>query len=150
MGLDQYAYVCLQEGERKKFFEKATFDKDVEDFVNHTGVRKPHEIAYWRKHPNLQGWMVRLWESKGKPNEDLDLDPRWGSMFNGIELELTWEDLDKLEQDIKTGEMAELKTQGFFFGNPSDSRYREYDLEFIAEAKLQIFMGFKVFYNSSW
>jgi len=35
--------------------------------------------------------------------------------FNGIELELTWEDVDALERAIKHG-MLPL-TDGFFFGN---------------------------------
>ena len=27
-------------------------------------------LQTWRKHPNLQGWMERLWEKKGRPNYD--------------------------------------------------------------------------------
>ena len=38
MGLDQYAYKVV------------AHDEDNRD-----------EIAYWRKHPNLQGWMEQLW-----------------------------------------------------------------------------------------
>ena len=63
---------------------------------------------------------------------------------------LTWDDIDKLERDIKSGSMANLNTTGFFFGNPSDDYYREHDLEFVKNARAELFVGLKVFYNSSW
>jgi hypothetical protein len=69
-------------------------------------------------------------------------------MFNGIELELTWEDLDELEQAIKNKDLP--STRGFFFGDDSDEYYRLQDLEFIKNARAEIFSGLKVFYNSSW
>jgi hypothetical protein len=98
---------------------------------------EPREIAYWRKHPNLHGWMHRLWASRGNSGE-----------FNGDELELTWEDLDQLEQDIRNKKLP--GTSGFFFGNDADDHYREHDLKFVREAKAEAFLGLKVFYNSSW
>jgi hypothetical protein len=70
--------------------------------------------------------------------------------FNGVELELTWQDLDQLEKDIRSGSVASLQTIGFFFGDPSDDYYREHDLEFIKRARAELFSGLKVFYNSSW
>ena len=120
MGLDQFAYVA----------SKA--DTDWDDSSR-------QRIAYWRKHPNLQGWMQKLWESKGNSGD-----------FNGDELELTWEDIDKLEKDIKSGEVSRLGTTGLFFGNPSDDLYYEDDLKFCIDAKAECFLGRKVFYNSSW
>lgn len=133
MGLDQYAYVAAQGGEYDSYYEN-------------NNVAKPRELAYWRKHPNLQGWMEKLWLSKG----GIDEGSAWGSSFNGIELELTWEDLNKLEQDIKNGIVEKLDTKGFFFGNASDEYYRNQDLQFIADAKAELILGLKVFYNSSW
>ena len=118
MGLDQYAYVA----------SKANDDYE-----------KRQDIAYWRKHPNLQGWMEKLYEAKGGTEE-----------FNGVELELTWEDVDMLEKDIKSGVVAGLDTTGFFFGKPSDDYYYETDLKFCIDAKAECFLGRKVFYNSSW
>jgi len=89
--------------------------------------------------------MEKLWESKGKP-----APTGAGDMFNGVELELTWEDIDMLEKDIKRGSVAELGTTGFFFGDPSDDYYKEQDLKFCIDAKAELFLGRKVFYNSSW
>jgi hypothetical protein len=121
MGLDQYAYIA----------SKA--DTMYDD-------NSRQELAYWRKHPNLQGWIERLAEKKG-----LEYDS-----FNGVELELSWDDIDMLEKDIKSGEVSKLGTTGFFFGNPSDDYYYETDLKFCVDAKAELFLGRKVFYNSSW
>lgn len=130
MGLDQYAYAAA----------KANSD------WNNNNQR---ELAYWRKHPNLQGWMEQLWRAKGCPgvSNNLDIDNN-DVTFNGVEVELAWEDLDALEEDVKNARLP--PTGGFFFGNNSDAFYRETDLEFIRKARAEIFMGLKVFYNSSW
>ncbi len=121
MGLDMYAYVA----------SKA--DTDYDDTSR-------QELAYWRKHPNLHGWMEKLAEKKG-----LEYDS-----FNGVELELTWDDINQLEKDIHNGSMAKLNTEGFFFGKPSDDYYYEHDLKFCVDAKAELFLKRKVFYNSSW
>ena len=141
MGLDMYAYVASKKGQQSEYYETAEFDKTVNEFVS-TTVTKPYEIAYWRKHPNLHGWMQRLWERKGKPGGYDD------DRFNGIELELNWDDLDELERAIRHGQLP--NTTGFFFGDPADSHYYEQDLEFVNNAKAEVFLGLKVFYNSSW
>ena len=142
MGLDMYAYVASKKGQYNEFYETAEFDKITNEFESNT-VSKPRELAYWRKHPNLHGWMEQLWVSKNRPRESVG----W-PIFNGIELELTWDDLDKLERDIRQGRLP--NTEGFFFGNPSDDHYYKQDLEFVKNAKAEVFLGLKVFYNSSW
>ena len=138
-----YAYVASKAGQQNEFYEGAGFDKETGDYVNPT-VTKPREIAYWRKHPNLHGWMEQLWLRRGGSNEDSE----WGTNFNGIELELTHEDLDELERAITHNQLP--ATRGFFFGDGADDFYRESDLEFIKNARAELFFGLKVFYNSSW
>ena len=96
------------------------------------------EIAYWRKHPNLHGFFEKLAEEK-----KLDY-----TSFNGVELELSWDDLDRLEKHIARNELP--STSGFFFGNNADDYYKEEDLQFIKNARAELFMGLRVFYNSSW
>ena len=141
MGLDMYAYVATRSGQNDEYWEQAYIQENLnEDFSS--PVTKPRELAYWRKHPNRHGWMEDLWRSK---NDLHDVDDQ---MFNGIELELTWDDLNKLEQDIKEGNLP--STAGFFFGDNSDDYYRAQDLQFVADAKAEVFLGLKVFYNSSW
>lgn len=134
MGLDMYAYVATK-GQHNEHYDKGDWDETLKEFVS--PVEKPREIAYWRKHPNLHGWMHRLWEAKGGVGE-----------FNGDELELTWEDIDMLEHDIKNKHLP--TTGGFFFGNPADDYYQEQDLEFVKNARAELFLGLQVFYNSSW
>ena len=82
--------------------------------------------------------MEQLYYAKGGAEET----------FNGVELELTWEDIELLEKDILNDKLP--NTRGFFFGDPSDDYYRQKDLEFVKNAKAELFVGLKVFYNSSW
>ena len=118
MGLDMYAYIARK--------------NDNDELIS------SHEIAYWRKHPNLHGWMQKLAEEKKYSFRT----------FNGIELELTWEDVDRLEKAVKSRSLP--KTSGFFFGDNTDDIYYEDDLKFCVNAKAELFLGFRVFYNSSW
>lgn len=148
MGLDMYAYVANRAGQQSEFYDGAQFDKEAGDFVN-PNVSKPREIAYWRKHPNLHGWMEQLWIRKvNEAGGVIAEDSKWGSSFNGIELELTHEDLDELERAVTHGQLP--ATRGFFFGDGADDYYLKQDLKFIKNARAELFLGLKVFYNSSW
>ena len=130
MGLDQYAAIRLD-------------TKDEE------GNYESEELAYWRKHPHLQGFMADLWEEKGRPNapESSDENP-FGSDFICVELELTLEDIDALEAAIKGDTLPE--TSGFFFGDDSSEHYKEEDLEFCANARIALLDGETVVYSSWW
>ena len=136
MGLDQYAYIVAQGGEL-----------DGEQI----------HIAEWRKHNRLQGWMEKLWKSKGKPClEESD------GAFNCVPVELTFSDIEQLEAEITNMTMPE--TAGFFFGDDSfghtdedgnelpedDYYYKERDLEFIKDARKALTEGKKVYYSSWW
>ena len=124
-----YAYVATKPGAQEEYYEQ----------YNATGTAtQPRELAYWHKHPNLHGWMEELYYTKGG-----DVDT-----FNGVEVELTWDDLDELEQAILNDELPD--TKGFFFGDLSDDYYKQKDLTFIKNARAELFVGLKVFYNSSW
>lgn len=147
MGLDQYAYVAAREGQNAEWWDGAELDPDTRDYRN-AKITKPRELAYWRKHPNLQGWMESLWKRRIHESNQEIPESEWGSAFNGIELELTLEDLDDLERAVTHGQLP--ATQGFFFGDNSDQRYFNQDLEFIRQARAELFLGLKVFYNSSW
>ena len=130
MGLDQYAAIRLD-------------TKDEE------GNWNEEELAYWRKHPNLQGFMENLWEEKGRPNITKEQqDSVMGSDFNCVDLELTLEDIDALEASVRGEELPE--TGGFFFGDCSDEHYKEEDLEFCANARKALADGQMVIYSSWW
>ena len=148
MGLDMYAYTAARAGQQNDFYEGAEWDPELKESVN-PAVTRPREIAYWRKHPNLHGWMEQLWIRKlAAEGKQPEKDSEWGSVFNGVEVELTSEDLDELERAVTHGRLP--STTGFFFGDPSDDYYRDRDLEFIKNARAELFFGLKVFYNSSW
>ncbi len=136
MGLDMYAYAASRAGQYDEFWATAQAAEGSNEYHSPT-VTRPKEIAYWRKHPGLHGWFKAEWESEGNSGS-----------FNGDELEITWDMLERLEYDVINGELPE--TQGFFFGNPADAEYYTDDLEFIKNARVELFMGLKVFYNSSW
>ena len=95
------------------------------------------ELAYWRKHPSLQGFMEDLYHSKGGEGE-----------FNCVDVELTLEDLDGMEEALDENALPE--TVGFFFGENSEDHYAEQDREFIREARAAIKQGYTVVYSSWW
>ena len=136
-----YAYVAARAGQQDEFYEGADLDPDTKEYVN-PNVNRPREIAYWRKHPNLHGWMAQLWLRR-EGNELRETDN-----FNGIELELTADDLDDLEYAVQNNRLP--STTGFFFGNEADDYYKPSDLKFVQQARAEMFLGLKVFYNSSW
>ena len=123
MGLDQYAYSVdprLVEG---------SVDFKVPD-------GSARQIAYWRKHPDLQGWMQELYLAKGGQEE-----------FNCVNVRLELEDLDALEEAVRDGDLP--RTSGFFFGEstPDD---RDDDLIFIRDARQELAEGRVVYYTSWW
>lgn len=137
MGLDGYAYAAHERGERRRYWDNAKINKKTGEYES--PYKLPHQLAYWRKHRQLQEWMDNLWKEKGEPYPYND--SRWDSTFNCVELELEWDDIQKLEDDIKNCR------NGF-----SESCYhREEDLQFCLDAKEQIFLFRKrVFYYPSW
>ena len=118
MGLDQNAWKVSQEGERE-------------------------ELAYWRKHNRLQGWMEELWRSKGGDGE-----------FNLVDVTLDEDDLDRLEAAIQNKKLPE--TGGFFFGSDSyedyegEYGYKDSDIEFVQKARKALQGGWRVVYSCWW
>ena len=108
-------------------------------------------IADWRKHNRLHGYMAQLWEDKGCPNGNEDIP----ETFNCVPLELDKEDLEELKATILTRALPE--TQGFFFGHDSYDWSKDelkeadlYDLEFVKNGLKALKDGYKVHYNSWW
>ena len=78
MGLDMYAHSMPKDDNRPPV------DFDVEGLhLDHTP-----RIHYWRKHPNLHGWMAGRYYEKGGTDDD----------FNVNTVELTPGDIDELER----------------------------------------------------
>ena len=118
-------------------------------------------IAEWRKHPNLQGWMERLWRTQ-KYGDSKNPDPKTGEgysnqtylgdPFNQEEVELTLDDIKRLRLDIQNNTLngGYGDTTGFFFGNPADEEYKEDDIKFCDTAEYMLNQGYKVIYTSWW
>lgn len=118
MGLDQYGYTSFGDEEKK-------------------------QIAYWRKHNRLHGWMANLAVEKG-----IVSDPE---TFNCVDLELTEADIDSLEDALISFGLPE--TGGYFFGPDSydperSGRLHDQDMSFLAYAREAIENGGRVFYDA--
>tara|TARA_R100000808_G_C2034627_1_gene76917 strand:- start:34 stop:453 length:420 start_codon:yes stop_codon:yes gene_type:complete len=139
MGLDQYA--TARRGEPRKVPQTWTTtdadgnEKEVVEYYNEWD--DSIELAEWRKHPNLQGWMQDLYYEKGGEGS-----------FNCVDLELTLGDLEALEESLDAEALPE--TVGFFFGENADDHYAEQDREFIVKARAAIKQGYTVVYSSWW
>jgi hypothetical protein len=139
MGLDQYAYAVKKGNLRKEVdFQFKEYDTDGNLFLTNVSDEDFEEIAYWRKHHDLQGWMRKLYEKKGGESPE----------FNCNKLLLTSKDLDELEKDVRKGKLP--KTTGFYFGSGNTDGYAETDLNFISKAREYISNGYDIVYDSLW
>lgn len=132
MGLDMFA--------RAVKFIDGHEEPEVDANLNMEGehVEDYDEFCYWSKHPNLHGWMEKLYRDKGGTD----------SAFNCSNVELTEADLHDLETAINEGGLP--YTQGFFFGKSTgDDNEKQGDLDFIAKAREAIKDGYHIYY-SAW
>lgn len=122
MGLDMFAF---------------TTSRPIDSVKDYFDQSQCQELHYWRKHPDLHGWMEELYRHRhGRPPE-----------FNYLPVVLDYDDLAKLERDIKRRALP--KTVGFFFGE-SNGKEQDYDLIFVAKARRALAEGKTVFYLSWW
>jgi hypothetical protein len=94
-------------------------------------------LCQWRKHPNLHGWMEKLYRAKGGREEN----------FTVTTVQLTLDDLDQLEFDVKNKRLPH--TDGFFFG-VSQAQHDIETLAFIERARAAIGDGKTVYYYPWW
>ena len=136
MGLDQYAYLRNKDS-------KLNGTITDEDYSN---------IKYeWRKHARLQVFMRNLHREK---NPDAH-EGSFGLGFNNeSSLELTTEDLEKLEKAIKEDYFDCFADDGYFWGQQfqeeSAKEYKDQDKNFVKWARQELKDGNKVFYSCSW
>ena len=121
MGLDMYA---------------KTTKRRLKSPIDFATKGTDEELHYWRKHPNLHGYMENKYRDKGGIKE-----------FNCTTVQLAPEDIDLLEVVIDENKLPE--TCGFFFGK-SDGSERAEDLEFITKARAAFAKGLSVYYYAWW
>lgn len=119
MGLDMYAFKT----------------KETIPEVDFGTPETVSEIPYWRKHPNLHGWMEKLYFDKGGTSET----------FNCDHLRLDVQDIDALENALDHLPEA----TGFFFGESRPEEKGD-DLKFVQAAREALRDGYNVFYTSWW
>ena len=125
MGLDQYA-----------------FSADDTEEVKDGNVNMMFE---WRKHAKLHEFMIEVFNKKGGVHEERD--------FNCNPVELSPEDIDRLEKLIKKKDLPQSEG-GFFWGHQfqdeSQDEYRDQDLEFCKWARAEFKDNARVFYDCWW
>ena len=140
MGLDMYAYTMDTKPEKETDFTEPDTSNEWQLWAaaDYDQSKEPY-LHYWRKHPNLHGWMERLYYEKGGQDAE----------FVGP-VHLTLEDLARLENALLVHELPE--TSGFFFGESSPGCREELpdDLVFSEKARKAISEGKYVYYTSSW
>lgn len=141
MGLDMFVYRTKKDIPSVDF---STPEDCVVDYsIGFDAYRRKNEeiqVWYWRKHPNLHGWMKKLYETKGGESSE---------GFNGDNVRLDKEDIENLKVDILAEKLPH--TEGFFFGTSyGDETEVKNDLEFIEKAINELSLGYKLFYTSSW
>ena len=98
------------------------------------GIVESTEIMYWRKHADLEGWMADLYRSRGGKGD-----------FNGVDLKLEKEDLEKLEREHRN-----LSTATGFFWGESQSEDLNATEDFLSLAYKAIEDGYDIIYTSWW
>lgn len=150
MGLDQYAGTM-----RTKTYEYET--PDGEKKVDEYQMAGPFE---WRKHARLQEFMNKLYMEKNKvgskwEESEPDSDGKvWYNPISWNSIELTEEDIDRLEKAIKNHYSGYFCDGGFFWGHEIQESQAEYykdkDLEFVEFAREALADGETVIYECSW
>jgi hypothetical protein len=109
-------------------------DADMPEHVETYEVWKARELAYWRKHPNLHGFIIREFAAGVDECQDIPLDAA------AIERILVASEADALPE-----------TSGFFFGQscPEDKENTREKLSRVLEW-LKANPGKKIHYRASW
>ena len=111
MGLDMFlqgqSFYWTLEQEDNEFMP--TIPEPLKDF-KFTSMR--YEIGYWRKHPDLHGYIVNRYNDGVDDCEDIRLEK---------------EDIEHLIEIVKQGKTYLETTEGFFFGNSEQLGYYEKD-----------------------
>lgn len=100
------------------------------------------EIGYWRKHPDLHGFVEELWRARNSEQE-------CGS-FNCEDLELSEEDILQIINCSKDKSFSKHDgTKWFFFGQ-TDGHHHEKTVEIMENALQLKRQGKRIFYSSWW
>ena len=101
----------------------------------------------WRKHARLHMFMIEAWYRQNQ-------DAKPEEAYHFTEVELQFDDIDRLQEAIDTGYIEYFCEGGFFWGHQfqedSAEQYKKQDLEFVEFAKIELSKGNKIRYRCSW
>jgi len=138
MGLDSYIWAAPSDVvEKLEDPDRPTFEELKKYGVTHE-YPELGEFQYWRKHWGMHHWFTQEGIYRG------DLDPK--EEFNGVPLRIDVEMLQRLERDVRSGEVGRL---GGEYG-PGTQHDKTKDLAFIRKARKAIRKGLTLYYDSSW
>ena len=124
MGLDQYAFSV----KNKAVINRFQYDNDYMD----------KEFLGLGKNRFLHNWMEELYQSLGGKDE-----------FNMKIVQVLPEDIDRLEEDTKSGKIKEYDKPGFFWGDrPFEDYEYESIMDFCKKAREEFKKDNAVFYES--
>lgn len=133
MGLDMYL-------EGRKYIMQDWSNSDNDEVEEGFRVKeKVYDLGYWRKHPNLHGYIVQTFAENVDECQDIELDQ---------------EAMVKLIAAVKAGELP--STTGFFFGRSDGSdEEKQHDLSILTRALLWMQVKEEnkfrtVVYRASW
>lgn len=138
MGLDMY----LQKINKKVYNNKELINV-LNNNNNNNSCIECIEIAYWRKHSDLQGIMEELYFEKDGSHE----------VFDCIPLILSKEECENilnLSERIVAGEEESPEARGFFWGKSTNEHWQYTKEVFERVLKETDFENETVFYNSWW
>lgn len=118
---------------------RCSLDEVKDDFHLKDMERCIDDAFYWfDSDACLHNWMEALFIQKG--GEDI---------FDFIVVRLEEDDIDRLEEDVRSGAIRELDGSGFFFPKHIYSeKIKEDELRFVAEVRKNISDGYAVYYHS--
>ena len=106
-------------------------------------IEQIEDIGYWRKHPDLHGYLEDLYIERGGTGE-----------FNCVELPLSEEDCEDIielaKQRLKADKNDVKHTQGFFFGETQLEQWEETISIFEKALNTVNFDIEEIYYDSWW
>jgi hypothetical protein len=126
MGLDMYLQGRLYHHGMKYDSKGKYTERKREQVDGYEKTTTEIELAYWRKHPNLHGYIVKTFNNGEDDCTPIDLSP---------------DNLDQIASAIEKNELPE--TTGFFFG---ESSWHEEE----KEKNVEIFRKASKWLRSKW
>ena len=144
----------ISEAEVKLFAKVKPANTNDERIFKWLAKSQVMDIAEWRKHPGIHGWMENRWREETN-NWATDEDGCWKTEFNCVDYDLSTKVIEDCIEAVKSESLPH--TEGFCFGDPEDEwpedefqQQKEYDLKALNNALELAKTGERITYWSWW